>query len=84
MVELQRETALAWLERSYQQSQLQLLQAERSEAERTVQLVEAQYRGGRSMQACNFLDQQGVEVINVTGGLMAWISSARDYVSGPA
>ena len=40
--------------------------------------------GGRSMQACKFLDGQGVEVVNVTGGLMAWISSARDYVSGPA
>ena len=40
--------------------------------------------GGRSMQACKFLDEQGVDVVNVTGGLMAWISSARDYVSGPA
>ena len=38
----------------------------------------------RSMQACKFLDVQGVEVVNVTGGLMAWISSSRDYVSGPA
>lgn len=40
--------------------------------------------GGRSMQACKFLAEQGVDVVNVTGGLMAWISSARDYVSGPA
>ena len=39
--------------------------------------------GGRSMQACKFLTEQGVDVVNVTGGLMAWISSARDYVSGP-
>jgi rhodanese-related sulfurtransferase len=40
--------------------------------------------GGRSMQACNFLAEQGVDVVNVSGGLMAWISSARDYVAGPA
>jgi rhodanese-related sulfurtransferase len=40
--------------------------------------------GGRSMQACTFLAEQGVEVVNVSGGLMAWISSARDYVAGPA
>ncbi len=40
--------------------------------------------GGRSMQACNFLAGQGVDVVNVSGGLMAWISSARDDVSGPA
>lgn len=40
--------------------------------------------GGRSMKACEFLAQQGVDVVNVSGGLMAWISSAGDYVSGPA
>jgi rhodanese-related sulfurtransferase len=40
--------------------------------------------GGRSMKACEFLAQQGVDVVNVSGGMMAWISSARDYVSGPA
>lgn len=40
--------------------------------------------GGRSMHACNFLAEQGVDVVNVSGGLMAWISSARDYVAGPA
>lgn len=40
--------------------------------------------GGRSMQACTFLADQGVDVVNVSGGLMAWISSARDYVSGPS
>lgn len=40
--------------------------------------------GGRSMQACTFLAGQGVDVVNVSGGMMAWISSARDYVAGPA
>jgi rhodanese-related sulfurtransferase len=40
--------------------------------------------GGRSMQACTFLVEQGADVVNVTGGLMAWISSGREYVTGPA
>ena len=40
--------------------------------------------GGRSMQACTFLAEQGADVVNVTGGLMAWISSGREYVTGPA
>ena len=40
--------------------------------------------GGRSMKACEFLIAQGVDVVNVSGGMMAWISSARDYVAGPA
>jgi rhodanese-related sulfurtransferase len=39
--------------------------------------------GGRSMQACMFLMERGVDVVNVSGGMMAWISSARDYVAGP-
>jgi len=40
--------------------------------------------GGRSMKACAFLAEQGVDAVNVSGGMMAWISSARDYVCGPA
>ena len=49
--ELQRDTALAWLERSYQQSLRDLLQAQEAQAERQVQAVEAQYRGRSSTLA---------------------------------
>lgn len=40
--------------------------------------------GGRSMQACEFVAAQGVDVINVAGGTMAWVASGRDIVTGPA
>ena len=41
--------------------------------------------GGRSMRACEFLADQGVdglEVVNVAGGTMAWITSGRETVEG--
>ena len=38
--------------------------------------------GGRSMRACEFLAQQGVEAVNVAGGTMEWIVSGRSVVSG--
>lgn len=38
--------------------------------------------GGRSMQACRFLAEQGVEAINVAGGTMAWVLSGRPVDSG--
>jgi rhodanese-related sulfurtransferase len=41
--------------------------------------------GGRSMRACEFLADQGVdglEVVNVAGGTMAWIASGRETVEG--
>ena len=41
--------------------------------------------GGRSMRACEFLAGQGVdglEVVNVAGGTLAWIASGRETVGG--
>lgn len=38
--------------------------------------------GGRSMRACEFLAQHGVEVVNVAGGMVAWIDGGRPIVSG--
>lgn len=38
--------------------------------------------GGRSMQACAYLDGLGVEAVNVEGGILAWIASGRDVVTG--
>lgn len=38
--------------------------------------------GGRSMRACEFLSQQGIEAINVVGGTMEWIVSGRPVVAG--
>ena len=38
--------------------------------------------GGRSMRACEFLADQGVDAVNVAGGTMGWIASGRDVVTG--
>ena len=40
--------------------------------------------GGRSMQACEFLAAQGVDVVNIAGGTLAWIASGRDVATGDA
>jgi rhodanese-related sulfurtransferase len=38
--------------------------------------------GGRSMRACEFLSQQGVQASNVAGGTLDWLSSGRPVVTG--
>ena len=40
--------------------------------------------GARSMQACEFLAAQGLDVVNVAGGTLAWFASGRDVLAGPA
>lgn len=40
--------------------------------------------GARSMRACEFLEQQGVEAVNVGGGTMAWLLSGREHSTGMA
>ncbi|NBU23229.1 MAG: rhodanese-like domain-containing protein [Actinobacteria bacterium] len=34
--------------------------------------------GGRSMKACNYLEQQGYDVVSVAGGTDGWVASGRD------
>jgi rhodanese-related sulfurtransferase len=38
--------------------------------------------GARSMRACEFLAEQGVETINVAGGTLDWIAGGRAVVTG--
>ena len=38
--------------------------------------------GGRSMRACEFLSDQGLDVVNIAGGTMGWVTSGRDVVDG--
>ncbi len=40
--------------------------------------------GGRSLQACEFVSEHGVDVVNVAGGTMAWVMSGRDTATGAA
>ena len=38
--------------------------------------------GVRSMRACELASSQGYDVVNVTGGIVAWIMSGRDTIVG--
>jgi rhodanese-related sulfurtransferase len=38
--------------------------------------------GGRSYQACEFVAAQGADVVNVAGGVLAWIASGREIATG--
>lgn len=38
--------------------------------------------GGRSMKACEILADEGLDVVNVAGGTMGWISSGQATVAG--
>jgi rhodanese-related sulfurtransferase len=38
--------------------------------------------GGRSLRACEFVAEHGIDVVNVAGGTGAWIASGRDVDSG--
>ena len=40
--------------------------------------------GGRSMKACEFVAAEGIDVVNITGGTMAWIMSGRHTATGTA
>jgi len=38
--------------------------------------------GARSYRACEYLDGQGREGINIEGGTLAWVDSGRETVAG--
>lgn len=38
--------------------------------------------GARSAQACELIAKHGVDVVNVAGGTMAWVTSGREYATG--
>jgi len=40
--------------------------------------------GARSMRACEFVAQHGIEVVNVAGGTMAWLMTGREHATGAA
>jgi rhodanese-related sulfurtransferase len=40
--------------------------------------------GGRSMRACEYVADQGIEAVNVEGGTTAWILAGREYATGGA
>jgi rhodanese-related sulfurtransferase len=38
--------------------------------------------GGRSMRACEYVQQFGIEVVNVAGGTREWVQGGRPVVTG--
>lgn len=63
LANLQRETALAWLDRHYQERMRELLTAQRDEARLQIDAADASYRGGRGSQADLFSARSAVAQI---------------------
>ena len=61
IADVQRDTALAWLERSYQESLRELLHSQIAQAELQVQAAETLYRSGKGSQAEVFAARGSVE-----------------------
>lgn len=38
--------------------------------------------GARSMRACEFLEQHGLDAVNVAGGTLDWVAGGRAVVTG--
>lgn len=60
LANLQRDTAMAWLDRYYQERMRDVLVAQRDEARLQVEAAEAVYRGGRGSQADVFAARSAV------------------------
>ena len=88
LVNLQRDTALAWLERYYQERIRESLIAQRDESRLQVDAADAAYRGGRGSQADVFaaraavaliedrIDQSDRQVANAVTQLARWVGDA--------
>ncbi len=63
LADLQRDTALAWLDRYYQERMREVLAAQRDEARLQIEAADAAYRGGRGAQADVFLARTAVAQI---------------------
>ena len=64
LAELRRDTALAWLERHFQQRQRELLRSLRSEAALQVDASDAAFRGGRSALTDGFMARSALALID--------------------
>ncbi len=53
-----------------------------NELDRSQTLYMVCQAGGRSAQACAFLEQQGYDVVNVVGGTGQWIGAGFDTNTG--
>jgi len=93
---LQRDTALAWLDRYFQERLRETLIAQRDEARLQVEAADAGYRGGRGSQADVFASRSSVALIEdriaqvdrqiaiATSQLARWVgTSAQERLAAP-
>ena len=90
LANLRRDTALAWLDRHYQERLRELLQVQRAETALQIETAEAAYRGGRGAQGDVFaarsavaqiddrLRQADVQVATATTRLSRWVGAAAN------
>lgn len=64
LANLRRDTAMAWLDRLYQERMRDVLQTQRAEAGLQIEAAEAAYRGGRGTQTDVFAARSGVAQID--------------------
>ncbi|HEY9194546.1 MAG TPA: TolC family protein [Methyloversatilis sp.] len=64
VINLQRDTATAWLERHYEERTLEVLQAQRAETALQVEAADAAYRSGRGSQADVFAARSALAQID--------------------
>ena len=64
LANLRRDTAMAWLDRSFQEQVLVLLRSQRTEAGLQIDAADAAYRGGRGAQADVFAARSAVALID--------------------
>lgn len=64
LADLRRDTAMAWLDRHYQERMRELLLAQRAETALQIEAAEAAYRGGRGSQADVFAARSAVAQID--------------------
>ena len=95
LADLQRDTALAWLDRYYQERIREVLRAQRNEALLQIEAADAVYRGGRGSQADVFLARSAVAQIEdriaqaeqqievATTRLARWVGAEASLPLGP-
>ena len=64
LANLRRDTAMAWLDRFYQEQMLELLRTQRVEASLQVEAADTAYRGGRGAQADAFAARSAAALID--------------------
>lgn len=90
LANLRRDTAMAWLDRHYQERLRELLQVQRSETALQIEAAESAYRGGRGAQADVFAARSAVaqlddrirqaerQVATATTMLARWVGGEAD------